>query len=89
MISLLGENYYIDLDKLDQLTGSLRQDENGVDEKITDVVKYDFLKLLVEILLTEREEIDENLGIHSSKNLSIPFKIAFNTLIYNKVLKKI
>jgi hypothetical protein len=89
MISLLGENYYVDLDRLDQVVAIMTNDENGEQEKVTDVVKYDMMKLMIEVLLTEREEIDENLGIHSSKNLSIPFKIAFNTLIYNKVLNKI
>jgi len=37
--------------------------------------------------MTEREEVDENLGIHSVKNLSIPFKIAFNTLLKHQILK--
>jgi hypothetical protein len=37
--------------------------------------------------LTEREEMDENLGIHSAKNLSLPFKFAFNTLLMNKIIK--
>jgi hypothetical protein len=89
MISILGENYYIDLKEIDSLVGIATSNEEGHVEKQTDVVKYDFVKLMIEVLLTEREEIDENLGIHSSKNLSLPFKFAFNTLLLNKILKKI
>lgn len=89
MISILGENYYIDLKEIDTLVGMTTSTEDGQIEKQTDVVKYDFVKLMIEVLLTEREEIDENLGIHSSKNLSLPFKFAFNTLLLNKILKKI
>ena len=89
MISILGENYYIDLKEIDTLVGIVANNEDGQIEKQTDVVKYDFVKLMIEVLLTEREEIDENLGIHSSKNLSLPFKFAFNTLLLNKILKKI
>jgi len=89
MITVLGENYYLDLSEIDKVVAMNRENDEGVLEKHTDVVQYDFVKILVEVLLTEREEIDENLGIHSSRNLSIPFKFAFNTLLYNKILKKL
>lgn len=89
MITVLGENYYLDLSEIDKVVGMNRETDEGELEKHTDVVQYDFVKILVEVLLTEREEIDENLGIHSSRNLSIPFKFAFNTLLYNKILKKL
>jgi hypothetical protein len=89
MITVLGENYYLDLSEIDKVVGMNRENDEGELEKHTDVVQYDFVKILVEVLLTEREEIDENLGIHSSRNLSIPFKFAFNTLLYNKILKKL
>ena len=46
-------------------------------------------KNLVDVILSEREELDENLGIHSAKNLSIPFKFAFNTLLINNIIKKL
>jgi hypothetical protein len=42
----------------------------------------------MEIVLSEREGVDENLGIHSTKDLTIPFKISFNTLLLNKIIKK-
>ena len=42
---------------------------------------------MVEIIMTESEEVDETLGGKSSE-LSIPFKLAFNTLLNKKILNK-
>jgi hypothetical protein len=92
MLKFLGENYYIDIDeletqvsmfnsKLPQISG---ETEN---EQQISVTRYDTFKNLIEVVLTEREELDENLGVHAAKNLTIPFKIAFNTLLINKIIK--
>jgi len=89
MISLLGNNYYVDLNALDNIVGMFSENENGESEKVTDLVKFEMVKLMLEVVLSEREEIDENLGVHSSKNLSIPFKLAFNTLLLNKIINKL
>ena len=43
--------------------------------------------MMLEVILTERDELDENLGIHNAKNLSLPFKIAFNTLLRHGIIK--
>lgn len=45
------------------------------------------VKTLIEILMTENEGVDETLGPKNS-DLSIPFKIAFNTLLNKKLLNK-
>jgi len=90
MLKFLGENYYIDIDeletqvsmfnsKLPQISG---ETEN---EQQISVTRYDTFKNLIEVVLTEREELDENLGVHAAKNLTIPFKIAFNTLLINNL----
>ena len=86
MLDFLGDKYYIDVNeleiqvsmvnsKLPQLSG-----ETEGEQQIS-VTRYDTFKSLIEVVLTEREELDENLGIHSAKNLTIPFKIAFNYTI--------
>ncbi len=67
--------------KLPQISG---ETEN---EQQISVTRYDTFKNLIEVVLTEREELDENLGVHAAKNLTIPFKIAFNTLLINKIIK--
>ena len=44
---------------------------------------------MIEVVLTEREELDENLGIHSAKKTSIPFRLAFNTLLRHNIIKSL
>jgi hypothetical protein len=43
---------------------------------------------MLETVLTESNEIDDNLGLKNSE-LSIPFKVAFNTLLIKKIINKL
>lgn len=92
MISFLNENYYIDVDELENQV-SLSKSKIIVPSGETEseqisVTRYETFKLLLDVVLTERETIDESLGLHSAKDLTIPFKISFNTLLLNKIIKK-
>lgn len=88
MLKILGENYYLDLDKIENyISVDVPDGFSGAPENHISVVKYDMIKVLTETLLTESEEVDENLGTKAS-GLSIPFKIAFNTLLNKKLLNK-
>jgi hypothetical protein len=88
MLKILGEHYYLDLEKIEEFT-NVTPSENftGVSENHISVVKYDIIKLLIEILMSENEQIDETLGI-KSKEVTIPFKLAFNSLINKKLINK-
>lgn len=91
MINVLGENYFIDLDKVEAYL-DMSNDENleplsGTSEMRINVIKFELVKLLLETVLTEQEPIEDKLGLHSSKNnTSIPFKLAFNTLLNKKLI---
>ena len=100
MLDFLGEKYYIDIDELEHQVsmtkskiplakkGKKETDEKSEEpEQQISVTRYDTFKFLIEVVLTEREEMYDNLGIHSAKNLSLPFKFAFNTLLMNKIIK--
>jgi len=65
--------------------------EETVEEPIQqiNVVKFEAIKMMLEVVLTEREEIDNNLGVVTSENLSLPFRIAFNTLLRYGIIKYI
>ena len=52
------------------------------------VVKYEAVKMMMEVIMTEDEEIDETLGLKSGGGLTIPFKIAFNSLLNKKLINK-
>ena len=92
MFKILGESYYLDLNELDKqisIVKTVKDDENEESEHNVNLVKFELLKLMVEVVLSEREDIDENLGVYSGKDLSIPFRIAFNTLLRHNILKSL
>ena len=94
MLEFLGENYYFDISELERQVSFENSSlppitESGNTEQQISVTRYEMFKVLIDVVLTEREEIDENLGIHGAKNLTIPFKIAFNTLLINNILQKL
>jgi predicted CoA-binding protein len=91
MIKVLGENYYIDLDKVeeyldmsDQFTKT--EETSGNTETRINIIKFEMVKMLMDTVLTEHEEIDEQLGMKSSSNTSIPFRLAFNSLLNKKLI---
>ena len=90
MIKVLGENYYIDLDKVEEyldMSDQYPDDEtSGNTETRINIIKFEMVKMLMDTILTEHEEIDEKLGMKSSSNTSIPFRIAFNSLLNKKLI---
>jgi hypothetical protein len=44
------------------------------------------VKMMLDTVLTEHEDIDEQLGPKSSSNTSIPFRLAFNSLLNKKLI---
>jgi len=100
MFKIFNENYYIDIDAVDeyvQFTAELKEELDGGDvdmatekkeEKQIHLVKYELIKNFLETVLTESNEVDEDLGMKSNE-VSIPFKIAFNSLLIKKIINKI
>ena len=84
LVSTFGQNYYIDIDKVDK---EVELKSVSGDSQIH-LVKYELIKMLVDIVLTEDEIVDENLGMKSNE-VSIPFKIAFNSLLVKKIINKL
>lgn len=59
------------------------------DPQMIDVAKWEVVKALIESILNENGILDESMGIQKLEGqLSIPFRLAFNTLIKNKIIKK-
>jgi hypothetical protein len=90
MINVLGENYYIDLDVveeyLDMSEDTSPETLSGTTEMRVNVIKFEMVKMLLETVLTEQDVVDEKLGIKSNSNTSIPFRIAFNSLLNKKLI---
>jgi hypothetical protein len=94
MIKVLGENYYFDLDKIEEyLDMSIKLGEDIEDDEFSgstdmkvNIIKFEMVKMLMDTILTEHEEIDEKLGMKSSNNTSIPFRLSFNSLLNKKLI---
>ena len=90
MIQLMGENYYFDLDVInDYINIESKQVLTGDTDQHISVVKYEMVKMMMEIVVTEQEETDEMLGHKGSNNLTLPFKIAWNTLLKHKMIQSL
>jgi hypothetical protein len=71
MIKVLGENYYFDLDKIEEyLDMSIKPGEDIEDDEFSgstdmkvNIIKFEMVKMLMDTILTEHEEIDEKLGM--------------------------
>jgi hypothetical protein len=56
---------------------------------MVDMTKWELTKGLMEAILSEQGVVDEAMGIQKLEDqLSIPFKLAFNTLIKHKLIKR-
>lgn len=92
MLKVLGENYFVDLDEiekyLDMSEDTSNESPTGTTEMRINVVKFEMVKMLLEVVLTEQEDMDDKLGLkNTSTSVTIPFKIAFNSLLNKKLVK--
>ena len=89
MIEVMGENYYIDLDEIEKYVDMTDPIEfSGSSEMKINIIKYEMVKLLVEVVLAEDLEPIDTLGLKKNKmNATVPFKLAFNSLLNKKIIK--
>jgi hypothetical protein len=100
MFKIFNENYYIDIDAIDryvqldvEVPDEDLTDEDGEsitlkEEKQIHLVKYELVKNLLETILTESNEVDEEMGLKTNE-VTIPFKIAFNSLLMKQIINKL
>jgi len=91
MLKILGEHYYVDLDIVEKyvdMTEVASIETTGSTDTKINIIKYELVKLMLDVILTENDDIDEKLGLSSGNNLTLPFKLAFNTLLNKKIINK-
>jgi hypothetical protein len=90
MITLFGENYYINLENVDKYVNIQTPpiSASTEPEQHISIVKYEMVKTLIDVILSETEDIDEKLANKVSSQLTIPFKLAWNTMLVNKLIEK-
>ena len=95
MFKIFNENYYVDIDTIDnyvQFTAEVEEEADDESDTTTEIkeekqihlVRYELVKNFLETVLTESNEVDEDLGMKSNE-VSIPFKIAFNSLLIKNI----
>lgn len=100
MLKILDEHYFVDLDEIEKylditmeppkppteiMSGDTQN--NGGEMKVN-LIKFELVKMFLETVLSEPQLIDEQLSLSkTSKELSIPFKLSFNSLLNKKLIK--
>jgi hypothetical protein len=88
MVEIYGKNYYIDIDGVTERCRTERaiNDTEEGDALEINIFKYELIKMCLERVLDDYEDVDESMGMFGSNNAKVAFKIAFNTLIKNEIL---
>ena len=94
MLNVLGENYFIDFDAIEKYIDMSdgveiepEPESSGTSEMKINIIKYEMIKMMLETILSEDLEMDDKLGLKSSSNgISVPFKIAFNSLLNKNLI---
>lgn len=94
MFKIFNENYFLDLNEIEVFVNmenkkakddtTQEDSDNGVH---VNIVKFELVKTMLDVILTEEGDVDEKMGFNSNE-ITIPFKLAFNTLLNNKMIKK-
>lgn len=79
---------------VEALLGSTKEDETEenpeeIYSQVIDLTKWETTKVMIETVLNESNPVDEAMGFSKLEDqLSIPFKLSFNTLLKYKIIKK-
>lgn len=82
---ILGENKKEEKKEGDSST----EEEIPMDSQIIDLTKWETIKVMIESVLSENGPVDEAMGrTKLGEQLSIPFRLSFNTLVNYKIIKE-
>ena len=88
MLNVLGEKYHIDFQKIEDLI-AIQSTGSGDTEQNVSIVKFELIKTMLDVVFSEMGVIDEKMGLKGTNDLTIPFKIAFNTLLRYGIIQTI
>ena len=85
-INIGNEFIYLDVDEFMQQIEMIKEDKDK--DVSVNLPKFEFFKLMLDVCLGYAEEVDDTLGKLGLNKTTIPFRLAINTLIEYKILKK-
>jgi hypothetical protein len=104
LLEIGGKELYLDVDRLSEIvrienetpTNEMIETEEEDNEVPVnevgmhiDVTKYELYRELINALMMYTEEVDDKMGFVGLNRATIPFKIAFNTLLMKGILKEL
>jgi hypothetical protein len=87
-IAIGGEYMYMDVEEFMKQIELLKPTGDEEKEVSINLPKFEFFKLMLDVCLGYAEEVDDTLGQLGLNKTTIPFRLAINTLIEYKILKK-
>ena len=87
-IAIGGEYMYMDVEEFMKQIELLKPTDEEEKEVSINLPKFEFFKLMLDVCLGYAEEVDDTLGQLGLNKTTIPFRLAINTLIEYKILKK-
>lgn len=88
MIEIFGETYHLNLNNIDQFVNLNTTSGDNENQHIS-VIKYEMIKIMIDVVFSETEEVDDKLATRGAEKLNIPFRLAWNTLLRYKLLEKL
>ncbi len=102
LLEICGKELYFDIDKLSDICKieevESDEDESKEIEKLPlmenmgmqiDVTKYEMYREMIGTLLMYQEQIDNKMGMVGLNSTTVPFKLAYNTLLMKGILKEL
>ena len=95
MVELFGKTYYIDVDGITDKcrTGNTIKEEDGSESLEINIFKYDIIKMCLERVLGEVDEIDEEMAMFGKNNITISYatieKYPINSIHTEEISSKI
>jgi len=102
LLEICGKELFFDIDKLSDIC---KIEEVDTDEDISndieklplmenmglqiDVTKYEMYREMIGALLMYNEQIDNKMGMVGLNSTTVPFKLAYNTLLMKGILKEL
>lgn len=87
MLDILGEKYYLNINAIDSFVDRPEFSATSENQHIS-VIKYEVIKTLTDVIFSEVQQIDEKM-VTKSQDLSISFRLAWNTMLFNKFIQKL
>ena len=101
LLEICGKELFFDIDKLSDICKieDIDMDDDQLDDDIIplmedvgiriDVTKYEMYREMIGTLLMYNEQIDNKMGMIGLNSTTVPFKLAYNTLLMKGILKEL